>query len=127
MGKRRTTRRSLNVNSGRETRSRLSGSRNTPGGGEYVNNYGGGQVNHLNAAVNHESAPTSATNNARDNVTEAGSSIQPEAPAHVAAAASNSGGGSCVQAVNLAHGIPDVGSSYTRIIGVIGNLRGVSM
>ena len=39
-------------------------------------------------------------------VTEAGSSAHPEAPAPVAAAASNSGGGPCVQAVNLVHGIP---------------------
>ena len=38
--------------------------------------------------------------------TEAGSSAQPEAPAPVAAAVSNSGGGPCVQAVDSAHGIP---------------------
>ena len=78
----------------------------TPESGEHVNNNGSGQVNHVNATVNHESAPTSATNNARDNVTEAGSSAQLEAPAPVAAAASNSGSGPCVQAVNLAQGIP---------------------
>ena len=128
VGKRRATKRSANAKYGRETRSRPSSSRNTPGSSKHVNNNGDGQVNHVNTAVNHESAPRNATNNARDtdNVTEAGSSTQPETPAHVAAAASNSSGGPCVQAVNLAHGIPGEFASRPTTSTVASNVSGVS-
>ena len=75
-------------------------SRHTPGSSARVNNNGGGQVNHVNAAENQDNAPNNVANNAPHNVLEAGSSAQPVVLAPVAAAAS-SGGGMCEQPVNF--------------------------
>ena len=70
-----------------------------------VNNNGGGQVNHVNAAENQNNAPNNTANNAPHNVLEAGSSAQPVVPAPVATATS-SGGGMREQPVYLVHGVP---------------------
>ena len=119
MGRRRATKRSLNENPGRETRSRTSRSRNTPGSSANVNSNGGGQVDHVNAAENQDIAPNNAANNAPNNVPEAGSSAQPVAPAPVAAAASSSGG-IREQAASLVHGVPgELASGGSSVSGTV--------
>ena len=100
MGRRWATKSSLNENLSRKTRYPTSCSRNTPGSSARVNNYGGGQVNHVNAAENQYNAPNNAANNAPHNVLEAGLSAQPVVLAPVVAAA-DSGGGMREQSVNL--------------------------
>ena len=66
-----------------------------------VNNNGGGQVNHVNAAENQFNAP--------QNVLKAG-----RRP-NQSAAATSSGGGMRKQPVNLVHGVPDELASSTCI------------
>ena len=87
MGRHWATKRSLNENPGRKVRYPTSSSRNTLGSSARVNNNGGGQVNHVNAAENQDNAPNNAANNTPHNVLEAGLSVQPVNLAPVVAAA----------------------------------------